>query len=321
MLQELQDAFASIDRLVNVSIRARGMPAAQMSRMYNLVEQALGKPVCAGIVERLLDSSPGARIGIVQGFMLTEHMPGGENDGPLGAAALGRCLKQLGFDATIYTDEPLVPVSVEMCAALGASVPVHGFDLTSPNQLNALAEDLDVAFAIERIGVNQEGILHTALGNAMTNGSGRVDHLFITMLDHGKLTVGIGDVGNEIGFGNLYEEARTLLPYGRKCRCGCGQGIITTTKTSICYPVAVSNWGAYGIVAALALLTGNPSLLLSPEEEVEMIQRALALDCRDGGTGLAIPAVDGVSCESSAAVVRLLGDIVSTALSDSPRNF
>ena len=63
-------------------------------------------------------------------------------------------------------------------------------------------------------------------------------------------SVGIGDVGNEIGMGNL---ARALIleevtPYPALTKTA--QTIIATT----------SLWGAYGLVAALSMLTGRDLL-------------------------------------------------------------
>jgi hypothetical protein len=68
----------------------------------------------------------------------------------------------------------------------------------------------------------------------------------------------------------------------------------------------VSNWGAYGIVAQLARLTGR-SLLHTPAEERRLIDACVKAGAVDGLTRRAEPTVDALDAETHAAVVALLG--------------
>jgi hypothetical protein len=122
----------------------------------------------------------------------------------------------------------------------------------------------------------------------------------------GKLTVGIGDGGNEIGFGKIYDTAREVVDYGKHCRCPCAEGIVTVTSTRHLYPVSVSNWGAYAVTAALAALTGQFTLIHTPDREMQLLEIATKVDCRDGATGERRNWVDGVPGETSAAIVQIL---------------
>jgi D-glutamate cyclase len=77
--------------------------------------------------------------------------------------------------------------------------------------------------------------------------------------------------------------------------------------------VAVSNWGAYAVAAALGSLTGDRSLLHTPEKEMQLVRLATRLDCRDGASGVARDAVDGVPLETTAAIVQILHTLAETS--------
>ena len=87
----------------------------------------------------------------------------------------------------------------------------------------------------------------------------RIDYLFFNHL----ATVGIGDGGNEIGMGNL-ASVITTVPSLVKIPC-----VTTTTKL---IASSVSNWGGYGLVAALSRQRGK-NLLPSVEAEQDPPQQ------------------------------------------------
>lgn len=76
--------------------------------------------------------------------------------------------------------------------------------------------------------------------------------------------MGIGDVGNEIGMGNINDTVKKLLPLGSKCLCPCGAGVAAATKVDLAITAAISNWGAYAIAAAISALTGEAEAFPSP---------------------------------------------------------
>src|SRR5439155_24760601 len=67
----------------------------------------------------------------------------------------------------------------------------------------------------------------------------------------------------------------------------------------------VSNWGGYGIAAALGRLTGL-DLLHTPEIERRLVEACVAAGACDGVTRRREPTVDGLAAETHAAVVDLL---------------
>ena len=83
----------------------------------------------------------------------------------------------------------------------------------------------------------------------------------------GILTIGVGDHGNEIGFGAIREAVTLAMPQGGT--------LCDTTTTDLVVPAMMSNWGCYGIEAALACLLGAASLLHSPAQEERIIRACL----------------------------------------------
>ena len=109
-------------------------------------------------------------------------------------------------------------------------------------------------------------------------------------------SVAIGDGGNEIGMGNLAE----VIPSVE--RLPNNPSIVTVDRLII---ASVSNWGGYGLVAALSQLTGK-DLLPSVEHETGMLDRMVSLGIVDGTTGEAVPNVDGFTAEENGAVLEQL---------------
>jgi hypothetical protein len=178
---------------------------------------------------------------------------------------------------------------------------------------------LDAVITVEKQGGNPAGVMHGISGVSRDGTRANVDGLMNRLNSTGKLTIGIGDGGNEIGFGKIYDAAKEFVPYATQCQCPCGKGILTVIGTTILYPVGVSNWGAYGLAAALALLTRDLTLAHDPARERDFLHIAMGYDLRDGGSGTNQFAVDGVPGDSSIAVVQILRDLVAVGLTEYAR--
>ncbi len=308
----------NIDRLITVGIRAMGVPRKNMAKLYEA--GAFQGPISLRIVHAL-EEHPHARVGIFTGAAVPDKFPLGENDGPLGSAALARCLDQLGYRVSVYTEEECVGGVKTAQKVLNSNVPVIALERGPGKQYDEIANELDVAISIEKLGANSKGKLHSLTGCLRNGIRAEMDDIILQMNGMGKLTIGIGDGGNEIGFGNLYEQARYYVPAATTCQCGRGGGTITTTRVSICYPVAISNWGAYGIMAALASFHKRPELALTPQEEHDMLMAGVEYGLVDGGNGLHRYGLDGIDGEASVACVRLLQEIVNVSLKTVHRDF
>lgn len=141
--------------------------------------------------------------------------------------------------------------------------------------------------------------------------------MFKTVSALGKPTISIADGGNEIGFGKIYDALCDRMPeYNHKDVTPCGGGVYSIVPTDVLVVATSSNIGAYGVVAALALLRQDLSICHTPEEETAMEYIGVGLGLTDGGTGKRIAAVDGVPVEDNAAIVRLMRSSVERALQD-----
>jgi hypothetical protein len=120
--------------------------------------------------------------------------------------------------------------------------------------------------------------------------------------ERGIPTIGIGDHGNELGFGTIRGAVTQTMPHGER--------LATVVTTDLILPVMMSNWGCYGIEACLAFLLKRLDLIHRPAEEERIIRACLdagGLEAMFCSTDFA---VDGLRGESSMAVMQLLWDIV-----------
>ena len=118
----------------------------------------------------------------------------------------------------------------------------------------------------------------------------------------GIFSVGIGDHGNELGFGTIYDAVVKTMPKGK--------ALATVVKTDVVVPAMMSNWGCYGIEGCLAFLLRKPELIHTPEMEKRIVQA-----CLDAGGLEAMYCttdffVDGLDGETSMAFMQILSNIV-----------
>jgi hypothetical protein len=125
--------------------------------------------------------------------------------------------------------------------------------------------------------------------------------------DNGGLTIGIGDLGNEMGFGNIYDTVVTETPKGNIIGC--------IVPTDILVVAGCSNWGAYGISAAIAAIRRDISILHTGDIEKEMIRECCLAGGVDGFSTGPTMEVDGASINTHADFVQLLRDIVEISMS------
>jgi len=296
--------FRDLDRLIRGAGFAPDAVVARTAQYHEALREHA--PLCLQAATALLERR-GARIALYTGFVVPEFFPQGENDGPLGTVALARALQRTGFSPSVYVDRELADTTRWLAAELGCEMPIVPIQVGTP-------PPCDIAIAIEKPGANAEGMLHTFDGLRIEGGSQPIDALFAKLTGRGALTLAVGDVGNELGFGELSELVRRLLPEGGRCRCGCGGSVAATTGVRVLVPAAVSNWGAYGIAAALALLVGDPQAALLPREEERMLHVAAVRGCRDGVSRRGVYGVDGIVGDLSVQLVESILDLVHAAM-------
>lgn len=332
----LLQAADRIDTLVTLDVSSRGV----IGKLYAITRNKSNAPLCLQAARKLKESLPGKEtVFIVTGWHDRPAVNSkiAETDGPLGAVVLATALhKVTGVVPFLLVADDLVnPIKALLCTAglkpldieqalTGTEIsqsPVHSAVVMEFSKNSAQAQSLaqrlletyqpGAVVAIEVGGMNEQGEIHTFRSEVVTDNNPKFDHLFQAALDAGILTIGIGDGGNELGFGSIHDQVVKEIPKGKDAK---GGGIAPVTPVDVLMPAAVSNWGAYGIVACLALLEGNVSLAHTPEQEQRLLERAAQQGLIDGISGYVQPSVDGLDASIHQSAITLLKQIVASAL-------
>ena len=255
---------------------------------------------CDRAAQHILDH-PG-KVAIVTGFYILtagKH----ETDGPPGAIAIGNALQELGREVVYITDVHTVPMMRDWLGDKAEVVefPVSGEE-ASREAARRLVEDLEPALlvTIERCGRNASDVYLNMLSRDITEYTARLDYLF----ELGIPSVGIGDGGNEIGMGNLAEH---IPPVDRLP----DEPAVTEVDRLIL--ASVSNWGGYGLVAALSRLVGR-NLLPSVEDDARLITAMVDDGAVDGGSGINRYYVDNFTLEENGEMLGLLHGMVGEGI-------
>ncbi len=230
------------------------------------------------------------RVCIATGFyIIAAEAP--ETDGPPGAIAIGNALERLGSKIAYVTDKH----SIKAVATIAN--PKHAvieFPIASHHESANFANDFiqqhspTALVAIERAGLVGDGTYRNFRGLDFTPFNAKIDHLF----DQHPYSVGIGDGGNEIGMGNLQQIIPTIEhDYLPKNPC-----VTTVTELIV---ASVSNWGGYGLAAALSIKSGM-NLLPSVENAKQMVHQIVAAGAVEGMSGESKEWVDNRDLEADA---------------------
>jgi hypothetical protein len=93
------------------------------------------------------------------------------------------------------------------------------------------------------------------------------------------------------------------------------------TGTDVLLSAAVSNWGAYGVAAALAALERRPEILHSADDEDRMLLACVAAGGFDGAYARQVPMVDGTSQRVQTSLITMLHEVVRNSLVSYRRGF
>jgi hypothetical protein len=328
----------NVDRLVTVEMKRAGNPGAGIvTPLYEAAHKAQNRALTLLAAERLLQAlKKGDFVLFLTGSGKAPWRPRGETDGPLGVVSLGRAVKLgLGVRPVFIAAEPYMPPVIAASEAAGitpcADKEMAEFDGFYPTalyrnftlnkseakaQARAIMDELNpkAVVSIETLSPNKKDVIHSATGfERESEYVAHTYHLVEEAKRQGILTIGIGDFGNEIGFGMIEEELEVVNPYGKRCKCPCEAGVIGRIATDVLVVGAISNWAAYGVSACLAFLLKNPEIFQSPDMEQRM-----GLDCvyagAEGNGGMKQPWVDATSGQTQQAVVTMLHMLVYNAL-------
>lgn len=327
-----------VDALVNVDVPSRNV----IHLLYPPAREKAGRPLCLSAAELLVKSlAKGQVVLICTGWLDRPHISLGiaETDGPPGAAALARAVHRgLGAVPLVLVEDTIVePMSRvlnaaglrvlapdEAIKAAGSGAPIHAASVMGfPSESAAAAEEarriLDwyspgAVITVEKGGMNDRGVIHTSRGADTSAHTAKIDLLVLEAARRRIPSIGIGDGGNEIGMGNIKDVIREKLPYGASCVCGCGGGIAPETVTDVLVTACISNWGAYGVAACLAMLCGDLEVFHDAADEERVLLEASRASLIDGITGYTEPGADGLPALVHQSLVTLLRELIRQAV-------
>lgn len=302
------------------------------------------------------------RVVIMTGFpCMMDYNPPTETDGPLGALAIARAILRIDFskEVKIIVDECNEEVMLAAACAsdlqqeFGENFSLESFpggaafDESDRQRLESIAQWCDVAVAIERAGPNADFSYKTMRGKTMTHLLAPLEDIImmrghsdvyrsstcsdssITSEQRRFVSIGIGDGGNEVGMGKVYDKVKSSnIPNAADIAC-----VVPTTHLIV---ASVSNWGGYALAAAVALLAWEQTVkdcesssplpeaeketllrrfittfLPSDAVETRICERMVMAGARDGITGKNECYVDGMPLAKS---LEVLGELRQIAL-------
>lgn len=283
-----------------------------------LIEAARGGLLSAA---QSLHEHPEPDICIMTGFYLAHgEPPGCETDGPPGAIHLAAGLDRVGVSCRLITDAPNIDaVRAAANAALRADFPIDvaavpgfaGGEDISALEAKWTSQPPSHVIAIERCGAAADGIHRNSMGVAMTAHNAPLDRLFMA---GDWTTIGIGDGGNEIGMGSL--PAGLIAQHVPR-----GEQIASVVPCDHLIVAGVSNWGAIGLLCALALIrpgaAADLTASLTPQIDRRILEHMVvngpAVAIQEWGSGIAPQpsfAVDGLPWEYHAGILAEIIDAI-----------
>lgn len=315
----------NVDRLINLDISGYGV----IAHLYKAARALYDRPITLVAARELQERLQGGGTFLAtSGWVMPGTYPYGETDGPIGAATLGRALG-LAFGArmVVLTEERMVASTTAACRAAGLNVlteedlvqaprPVHPRflhciivpfpidDAAAVEEAHRLfdAYEPKALVAIEKNGPNHKGRYSMVDGSDNSDCVAKAGRLFEEAQRRGVLTIGIGDRGNEIGFGAIADVPRKVLPFG--------ENATDNTTVDILVTAAVSNWGASGIAATLAALLGRPDIMHDTTTESRMLHKCIDAGAVDGFTCRPVPLSDGMQESTHVAICALLNELI-----------
>lgn len=257
------------------------------SRGMDRVRGALPADYCSRAARMIL-GNPGCVL-IGTGFPVGGSF---ETDGPIGAIAFYRVLEGLGYEPVFGCAPPISRVLGKGFRTL--DVPILSWEATVPLVEQALAELRPALIvSIERPGVARDGRYYNMRGQDISDALAKFDLFFIRCACP---TIAVGDGGNEIGMGNIYAEVAKLeiIPSVTTC----DELVIAT----------VSNWGIYGVIAAMSRELRQD--LFRFFDAVEIVRYLVDRGAVDGKTGYAECSEDGFPLAVGLTIIDRLRALV-----------
>ncbi len=293
--------FQEIENIINLDLNDRGIK--------HLHENTKFSSPCLEASEKITEAldEKNENVIITSGFpILPESKP--ETDGPPGVVVLAKALEKLESNAVLVSDKPFFKLFRELSDLIN----LDSIELENiPRDLEKAEEkckfiikkyDPQLLISIERPGLNEEGNYRNMGGKNITDIVGKVDILFRLAERENISTIGVGDGGNEIGMGNVRSVVKEKVSHG--------SDIASNTETDVLVTSCVSNWGSYGIVAALSILK-DENLLHDSDLEGRLIDCCVNNGAVDSFSKMPKCRVDGIPLGVNESIVKILRFLVS----------
>ena len=267
-------------------------------RELSLLSNIMNNLYIKASAEMILENIDKGEIIISTGFF--EIIPKTiETDGPPGAFSIGNAITELGGEV-IYLIESHTKNFIDK------DQKTIVFPNTTKEKSVEFAKKIikdykpSALISIERCGITENDRYLNISRQDISHYNAYIDVLFNL---HSN-TIGIGDGGNEIGMGNLYEHLSSSDKYIDEP---------TISKTKHLIITTVSNWGGWGLVAALSLLA-DKNLLETSKEATDIMQEQLNLGAVDGANFKSELSVDGFDWETNKNILLKLHKIINKYL-------
>ncbi len=321
----------NLDSLMNLDPRGYGVCRI----LYSAAREYTGEPLTTNAAKKLVNTlREGDIVYIMTGFVLLP-LKKAEMDGIVSSLLLARSLvKAFNVKPAIICPEDNLEAIKNLAYVIGLHLYDNLDDLKKyPISMAAIAFTKDnkkadkmadtiiskglpsAVISIECPGANKEGRYHNALGLDVSDLEAKQDILFTKLQNRGILNIAIGDLGNEIGMGTIKSQLDKYIPFAAKgkCSCECNGGIGVFTKADNIITATVSDWGCYGLIAAIAYLKKDLEIMHTKELQEE----AMVVASRSGMIdmyGWLVPAIDGFGVSMNRSIVNLMRECVEYAI-------
>jgi len=215
-----------------------------------------------------------------------------ESDGPIGAIALYGVLKELNCEPVLVCAPPISKI-------LGRNfrtyeLPLVEWEKSKPVVIRALRNlKPRLIVSIERPGVTADGRYYNMRKKDISVLTAKFD-LFLQ--ESNCPSIAFGDGGNEIGMGNVRDALATLdiIP------------AVTTCDELVI--ASVSNWGVYGVIAALCRLLNRDLFEIFDSETIA--NYLVDNGCVDGVTTRRESSEDGFPISVGLGIIDQLRELV-----------
>jgi D-glutamate cyclase len=306
---ECHPAFESLDRIATTEMRPPTSPSGIVGPFYALARAGSPDPLTYQIANAVLSREP-TDVLIVTGLVDSVRFPCGEIDGPIGSLALARAMTKLGHRVTIVVDDDAIAPIRAVADVADLDIELRAGHFADAQAAREFGARHGIVFAVEKLGRNTIGGRHLIWGTPVTVGDPHADDYVLGAAAAGALTVGVGDNGNEIGFGNIRVDAEPLTPAGVHV----DGGFFAATVVDHLMPASVSNIGCYAIAAALAVAGHRPDLAMDGATVALWTNTGLDAGLRSGGVDdIAFRGDDGIPVPFVAATADMFAGVVHQA--------